>query len=250
MNEKTDKTVALAIETSGRAGSVAIGIAGDMIAETTFSTTMRHNAELFPAIKSLLDNINRIPSDIAHIYISIGPGSFTGLRIAVTMAKMAVLTNNAKVVAVNTTDALVQNIYKYEEETGETVNDAATIIDAKRGQFFTAKFKKNTTGWTRTTPDALQKPSEFINSLEKGKKPVYLLGEGLLYYKDDFKSPNTKILDDKFGSTLAKNIFLIGSGMAKQNNFTDPKNLPPLYLRGPGAVEKTKKQQPETPSQG
>ena len=97
MAKKNDRSVVLVIDTSGRAGSIALGIDDNIMAEKPLDGDMRHNAELFTAIKALLEHVNKLPSDIGYIYVSIGPGSFTGLRIAVTMAKMLAITNNAKI---------------------------------------------------------------------------------------------------------------------------------------------------------
>ena len=71
----------LAVETSGRIGSVTIGKQGKILAQRTFSGPMTHSIELFPAISTLLSDLGKRPADIHQVYISIGPGSFTGLRI-------------------------------------------------------------------------------------------------------------------------------------------------------------------------
>jgi len=104
------KLLILAIETSGRAGSAAIALGQNLLAENTFSGPMRHSAELFGVVCNLLDRFDRKPKDIEHIYISIGPGSFTGLRIAATLAKTMNLANNAKIVAVDTLDVIAANV--------------------------------------------------------------------------------------------------------------------------------------------
>ena len=82
-----EKSLILAIETSGRIGSIAIGSGDTIIEEYVFSGFMKHSAELFPEIQKILDNNHLIPAQISDLYITAGPGSFTGLRIAVTAAK-------------------------------------------------------------------------------------------------------------------------------------------------------------------
>ena len=77
-----DKPLILAVETSGRYGSVALGAGSELLAERSFTGQMRHSAELFGAIRHLLSDFGRRPCDIEHVYISIGPGSFTGLRLS------------------------------------------------------------------------------------------------------------------------------------------------------------------------
>ena len=75
-NRLTQPLLALSVETSGRTGSAAVGIGGQVIAEISFSGQMRHSTELFPAVAGLLYQTGNQANDVQHIYISAGPGSF------------------------------------------------------------------------------------------------------------------------------------------------------------------------------
>ena len=110
MDNIKGQSVSLSVETSSRIGSVAIAIGAKILDETSLSAPLRHSAEIFPAISELLYRFDLAPAQIEHIYISSGPGSFTGLRIAVTFAKTMHLANSAKVVAVNTLDVVAANV--------------------------------------------------------------------------------------------------------------------------------------------
>ena len=105
-----DNPLILAVETSGRLGSVALAQGDKLLSESRFSGPMRHSAEIFPAITGLLSRFNKKPEQIEQVYISAGPGSFTGLRIAVTFAKTLGLANNSKIVAVDTLDCIAANV--------------------------------------------------------------------------------------------------------------------------------------------
>jgi tRNA A37 threonylcarbamoyladenosine modification protein TsaB len=74
---KTEKKFALAVETSGRIGSVAIGQDDTIISESAFSGFMKHSAELFDALSALLNTVHARPEHVEHLYITAGPGSFT-----------------------------------------------------------------------------------------------------------------------------------------------------------------------------
>ena len=80
------------------------------LGQNNFSAPMRHSSEIFPAICQLLKQFEKNSSDIEHVYVSAGPGSFTGLRIASTIAKIMNLANNIKIVAVDTLDVIASNI--------------------------------------------------------------------------------------------------------------------------------------------
>ena len=193
MSKNTDKLnypLLLALETSGRLGSVALAEGDRLLDESSFTTPLRHSAEVFPAIAALLEKFNRKPEQIRHIYISIGPGSFTGLRIAATIAKSMHLANNSiKIVAVDTLDVIAANIIDFvashtsfraqrseaeesikichserpvlrsfsEGGSEESPKKIAAILDAKRGQFFIAVYKHI------TQADSSQNPLSAIS---------------------------------------------------------------------------------------
>ena len=230
----------LAVETSGRAGSVAIGLGTHLSEEKTFFGNMRHSVELFETIVALLKKIGKIPSQIEQIYISVGPGSFTGIRIAVTLAKTMALANNVRIVAVNTMDALAKNVPANTDNADfADIKRIAVILDAKRGQFFTAVFEKQHNHWQKIAPDSLMCASDFIERY--GSEPIWLLGEGLLYYADSFRTKNIKILEKNYWHATAANVYKLGSELAEQGKFADAETLVPYYLRRTEAEENREK---------
>jgi len=198
MSKNTNKKpLILALETSGRVGSVAIGVGSRLLAEKTFATPVKHSAELFPAINALLTDFNKTADDIEHIYISIGPGSFTGLRLAVTFAKIMHLANNKiKIVAVDTLDVIAANAADYfQTNPAQKAGTIACILDAKRGRFFIASYKisslnkppeKILLDKSRKGYCVLWTPQQFFDNFAASNKPLLLLGEGLVYYRNLF----------------------------------------------------------------
>jgi tRNA threonylcarbamoyladenosine biosynthesis protein TsaB len=229
------KPFALALETSGRIGSVAVGYDGELSDEKTFSAPLRHSAELFDSITELLERSGKKVNQITHIYISIGPGSFTGIRISVTVAKMMAFAAQSRIVAVGTTDAMALNV------DDSSIREIAAVIDAKREQFFIAAFERKNGVWQKTLPDCLMKAEEYKEKFDRPDGPVWLLGEGLLYYAKKFETANIKILDKKYWSPRATNVFRIGSQMAAKERFSDPVSLVPFYIRRPEAEENWEK---------
>ncbi|MCD4831580.1 MAG: tRNA (adenosine(37)-N6)-threonylcarbamoyltransferase complex dimerization subunit type 1 TsaB [Anaerohalosphaeraceae bacterium] len=219
----TKNITAIALETSGRLGSVAIGQGGILSDQKSFSAPMRHSAELFDCLVELLSKIEKKPSQIDHIYISVGPGSFTGIRISVACAKAMALACDAKIVAVSTAAALAENVED------ESIKRIGTIIDAKRGQFFTAVFEKKNSLWQKIVNDSLTTAEQFKQSIDA--EPISLIGEGLVYYADKFATDKIKVLDEKYWHSRAANIFKLGSQMALENKFTSPELLLPFYMR-------------------
>lgn len=232
-NQTEQKPLILAVETSGRTGSVAIAVGEQILAESSFSAPMRHSAEVFPAVCNLLDSFSRKPEEIQHIYISVGPGSFTGLRIAATMAKTMYLANAVKIVAVDTLDVIAENAADYIREKDKPIDKIAAILDAKRSQFFIAAYQYNQGRWFKSLDDCLMTSAQFLEKFAGGTEPIWLLGEGLVYYKDNFNAHGIKFIDQPYWYPKAGKVHLLGWQKALQGQFADPLTLKPTYLRKP-----------------
>jgi len=258
------KNAILAVETSSRIGSVALAHGADLLGELTFSSSLRHSAEIFPAITELLERFNYTASDIGQVHISVGPGSFTGLRIAATAAKCIHLANSARIVTVDSLDTIAANMTDAEAEPiiQNTLQDPsvprrlAAILDAKRGQFYVAVYERSgpeetpppalaaehpgydipapgKTVWRKVLPDCLMNASEFVERFAAVDDPIALLGDGLLYHAEKFTSNGTRIVDQAHWGPHAVKVHALGCQKARAGHFTDPLGLAPFYLRGP-----------------
>jgi tRNA threonylcarbamoyladenosine biosynthesis protein TsaB len=228
----------VAVETSGRAGSVALAHGPHLIDSAHFTGPMRHSAELFTVITQMLEKAALKPQNVRHIYVSAGPGSFTGIRIAVTMAKIMNFANNVQIAAVNSLDIVAANADEYIKDNRTTISEIAAIIDAKREQFFVAVYRHTKGLWKKTTTDCLMAAPDFVRQFGGGE-PIWLLGEGLVYYSHLFAGENIHLLDKRYWSANAEKVHQLGWQMACQNHFADPLTLVPFYLRGHDAVPKS-----------
>ena len=229
--------LSLAIDTSGRVGSVAIGSGVKIFASTMFSEPMRHSAELFCTIQTLLAKIGRKPVEVEHLYATVGPGSFTGLRIAVAMAKTMYLAANTKVVAISTSDVIAANSISYAIKNSMPINRIGTILDAKRGQFYIAVFEYQTEKLVKIVTDQVMTAEQFVQRFCDRDQPIWLSGEGLVYYAEGFRTEGIEILPEEYWSGRAENAYIIGCEMAEKGQFADPVTLEPFYLRRPEAEE-------------
>jgi len=267
----TPEPLILAVETSSRTGSVAVALGEKLLAETSFSGPTRHSAEIFPAIQHLIKRFVRKPHEIEQVHISIGPGSFTGLRIATTLAKTMHLANGARIVAVDTLDVVAANLIypapKKSREPEVTSHERiAAILDAKRNQFFVAVYDRTSNQrltaesaesaeeieienlsvlcelggkrWKKSFADSLMTAAQFIEKFARSDKPVWLLGDGLLYHRDKFQTEGICFLDQKYWSPRASIVHLLGWQKAVAGEFSDPLTLQPAYLRKPDVTIK------------
>lgn len=247
----------LAVETSSRVGSVALAEGPVLLSETSFSAPLRHSSEVLPAVGALLERFGRKPDNITQVYIAAGPGSFTGLRIAVAMAKAMHLANSAAIVTVDSLDAIVANVGDapgaalIHQSGGATPADhVAALLDAKRGQFYTAVYERATrsestgTGeeyeipaggncvWRKVLADCLMGAAELVARFA-GRESLAVCGDGLLYHRDEFAAHNVVVLDEPYWSPRASQVHALGYQKARAGRFADPLTLTPFYLRGP-----------------
>ncbi len=221
----------LALETSSRWGSLALGRSGSVLAQQGFSGPLKHSIELFPTLNTLLERISATPKDISTVALSVGPGSFTGLRIAVALAKSMALAGPCRLIPVSSLDVVVANL---DTAPGQLPCLVAPVVDAKRGQFFVAAYRwdPNTERFpNKILPDSLKTPDEFEAFRAAEGLPAYLLGDGLVYHQDKFTGPQTHILDQDLWRPQAAQVYHLAEARAQEGQFADPLTLVPAYLR-------------------
>ena len=124
----------LAFDTSSKALSLAILEDKQLLAETTINIKKNHSITLMPAIDFLMASLDLTPKDLDRIVVAEGPGSYTGLRIAVATAKTLAHTLNIELVGMSSLLALVPS-----QQEGLVV----PLMDARRNNVY-AGFYENT----------------------------------------------------------------------------------------------------------
>jgi tRNA threonylcarbamoyladenosine biosynthesis protein TsaB len=226
---------AIAVETSGRIGSIAIVCDGKILREEQFPHGLQHAAQIIPIIDKLCRSQGWSPDQVQQLFVSAGPGSFTGLRIAITMAKTLALAIGVKIVAVPTAAVLVKNA-------PDDATNLIIVLDAKREQIFTARFQRAAGGgrqadWIEREPAHLD---DLVSMLQRSPRPVHLLGEGIAYHEKFIPKNDAGVIVTPTESWRARAsaVAQIGQEMAARNEFADPLTLTPIYIRLPEAEEK------------
>ncbi len=97
----------LAIELSSPRAAIALGRGDEPPAVATLPDKRRHNLDLMPTLDTLCRSRGIGPGELAEVYVSLGPGSFTGLRVAVATAQTLALALGVKIVGIPTLDVLL-----------------------------------------------------------------------------------------------------------------------------------------------
>ena len=126
----------LALDTSTREGSVAIGESGDVLGELTLSVRATHSETVLPAIDRLLSEVGRSVRDLGAVVVGAGPGSFTGVRIAAALARGICFPMGAHLFAYSSLAAIAA-----EAATAGAEGQICALIDARRDQVYAAGYR-------------------------------------------------------------------------------------------------------------
>lgn len=174
----------LALEASAKACSVAVLDGHILMGETFLQQARTHSETLLPSVHFLLESLNLTLEDIDKIAVNEGPGSFTGLRIAIAVAKGLSLASGKPLVGVSTLEAMVYGA----KDLGNGL--FCPVMDARRQQVYHALFRVEENRVTRLGADKLLSLEEMFETLEE--VPV-LLGDGTVVAEAFAKEHGIKI---------------------------------------------------------
>ena len=220
----------VALETSGGIGSVAVARGDDVLAVQQFTADQRHAVELLPTVQRLCHDAGFAPGQLDEVYVSTGPGSFTGLRIGITVARTIAWSAGVLVVAVPTLNVIAQNALDHDPPP----DALGVVLDAKRGRIFAAAMVKHGDAYRRVDKPREWEPDAFIRSLPAGSA---LMGEGVAYHQKALQATGLPVLPASLNRPRAETVHRIGHRLALAGQYDDPRTLVPVYIRRPEAEE-------------
>lgn len=168
----------LAFDTTTDWLTIAVGEPHEIIAEINESAPRAHLNRLMPGIDKVLKEAKIKPQDINQIAVGIGPGSFTGTRIAVSTARGLAQAIGCPLVGISTLDVLAMRSSSKSEV-------VYPILDARRRELYTAGYGE---GGRRFTEYLVLKPEELAEKLSDAGQQVVLTGDGLTQYSEVFEA--------------------------------------------------------------
>lgn len=223
----------IAIETSCRLGGIALGRGDQLIEVDDFDASSRHATQLLSRIDALLGRHGVRPGELGQAYVSAGPGSFTGLRIGVTVARtMGQMIQALRLVSVSTTWIVAQNAAVAEWQ------HLGVMLAAKEhtvyGQLFTRR-------GGQIEPADQARTAHVGDLLETWPRPLLVTGEALGY--EHVAGPGVSVADAAVHMPAARSAWIVGRRLAQSGQFTDYNNLLPIYGRSPEAQRLWEKRQ-------
>jgi tRNA threonylcarbamoyladenosine biosynthesis protein TsaB len=230
VNTRDKGSYALALETSSDAGGVAVGRGSTVLESALLDSSRQHAVELLPSIAALCQRHEIQPLDIRRIYVSKGPGSFTGLRIGITVARMMAFAGASAVVGVSTMDVIASNALSVTPRLDRLV----VLLDARRGNIYGAVYRLKGNAYVAQADPIEAAPDAFL--LDQPPETA-LLGYGVTAHRKTVEKSDLPVLPESLFAPRVETVYRLGHGLAEAGQFDDPKRLVPTYIRKPSAEE-------------
>ncbi|MDC2839072.1 tRNA (adenosine(37)-N6)-threonylcarbamoyltransferase complex dimerization subunit type 1 TsaB [Limosilactobacillus mucosae] len=232
----------LAIDTSNHPMSVALVENDQLLATTTLNMVRNHSIFLLPVIDDLFQKVQWQPQDLDRIVVAQGPGSYTGIRIAVTSAKVLADTLKIELVGISSLKTVAANV---NPGTNALI---VPFFDARRGNVFAGAYQWKDGQLISVLNDQHLAMQDLLEQLVKFEKPVLLAGE----LTDRLKKQLTAVpkqmqfLPSAFAIPSTYQLALLG---AKETPVQDIDDFVPQYLRITEAEAVWQHQHPDAPKQ-
>ncbi len=216
----------LAVETSGMQGSIALAESGVLLEERIICTEGRRHAQtLVSEVDELLTRHQFRSECLSTVAVSIGPGSFTGLRVGLAFASTLSWLHDIPLVAVSTLEAMACQL-------SPAVKSAWMICDAQRDEVFTAPAEWNSQQkvWQLTAEIQIAVPADLI-----GQRMI--AGTVADRYRPLLQQAGHSEEIAQL-TPRAADVAMLGHRLAEQGCFCTPETLEPLYIRASYAEEK------------
>jgi tRNA threonylcarbamoyladenosine biosynthesis protein TsaB len=221
----------LAIETSMYSGSIAVSDGGEILGEYYLNMGPSHSERLVPSIDRLLGELDMDKKALGGVAVSLGPGSFTALRVGISTAKGIAYSLGIPVAGVSSLELLAMN-------SPFSSFQICTALDARKGELFAAIFRTDEGRAVRITEDMIITPAALAEII---KEKTIFIGEGALLYRDFLEHNKLGGLESALfcppylNYPRASALAFYGFNRLKAGQEDDALLLAPVYLRKPDA---------------
>jgi len=217
----------LAVDTSGLTASCAVVEDGKVIAEVSTKHGKTHSQKILPMIKTTLSMLDREMKDVDLFASSIGPGSFTGLRIGVVTIKGLAYSLKKPAYGVPTLDALAYSMPDFN-------GIISPMLDARNNQVFTAFYRKLNGRLEKLSPDSGITIKDWIDKAGEFNEDIMVLGDAADLHLPRLKEIfGNKIFCPQLAMTYPRGsaIALLAEEAYYNNDVLTAYELEPFYLR-------------------
>jgi tRNA threonylcarbamoyladenosine biosynthesis protein TsaB len=183
--------IVVGIDTSTPQTSVAVGTENEILAKASVAGAARQES-VTPLLRDLLERSGLTLSQVGGIAVGVGPGLFTGLRVGVETAKTLAQVAGVPIVGITSLDALAYAVRF-------TSRRIAAVIDARRGEVFSAFYRPVPAGVVREGDYAVHAPDRLVAELMAMSGEVLAVGNGAMLYRHELEDIGSRI---EFASSI------------------------------------------------
>lgn len=225
--------IILALDTTAITASVALLEDEKIIAQFGVHNKLTHSEKVLPMIDEVLKNSGYTIDDVELIAVSRGPGSFTGVRIGVSIAKGLAFPNNLKIVGVSALEALAENVRCNIQ--GMTPCLILPSMDARRNELYNAVFEFDGQDIKRLSEDRAISCEEVEAELSGEERLILINGDGASKLYDCLskseKGIKSSLVPEILLSQNAISVGKVGYRKYLSGDVDDSISITPLYLR-------------------
>ena len=219
----------LGIETAGSQVGCAIGGHEGVLASAHAGKGRRHAENLAPQSDFVRGQAGIELSDLGAVAVDVGPGLFTGLRVGIATAVVMSHALGVPMIPVTSHDLMA-----FPARWSSRL--IVTALDARRGELFTALFRKVPGGIQRVREVNVCTPDDLAAALEVADEPALLVGDGALRYADTFHDiRRIEMAEQGLAQPSARSLVQLAHARAMREEFVQPWEVEPVYLRKPDA---------------
>lgn len=223
--------IILAFDSTAKAASVAVCDGEKLLGLYTIDNGLTQSELLLPMAENMLKNLKLSFDEIGLLACSVGPGSFTGVRIGVSLVKGIAFGKNTPCVSVSTLDALAENLKGLD-------GIIVPCMDARRSQVYTATYRSASGNIEKLTEDRAMAISDLGEELKAYvNENIYIVGDGYNGVRSILSGMgvNTMITPELLINENAYSVATVAKKMHESGKSGDDLQIAPTYLRMPQA---------------
>ena len=219
----------LGVESATAQVGCAVGGHEGVLASTHSARGKQHAESLAPQIEFTLAQARVDISEISVVAVDVGPGLFTGLRVGISTAMATAFGLNVPMIGVSSLDLVAFSVR-------HTRRLIAATIDARRGEVFTAFYRQVPGGLQRVSEPRVMTPDDLYADLIAAGTECLVVGDGGLRYGELLSSiTKVELADESLAYPSANSLVALAHARALREEFVQPAEIRPLYLRRPDA---------------
>lgn len=221
----------LAFDSTARVASVAVTEGDKALLSYSIDNGLTQSELLLPMAEAALKALGLSFKDVGAYAVTVGPGSFTGVRIGVSLVKGLAFGKDTPCIPVSTLEALAENLRGLD-------GIIVPVMDARRAQVYTAIFDGADGALTRLTDDEAIAISELYERLKDSERNIYLVGDGYDVAYTALSKMGLKGLSKTplpLRMQNAASVGRIARRMLDAGEYATDEKISPVYLRMPQA---------------